>query len=456
MEMIESSYDVASIKYHGNQVWPFLRQIYFFQYHRASVGFAPKKKMVSWNNLRRAKNLVYGACNWCGDYDYVLICSVELRRKLGDKYVNKDAEWLIQELGKRRVITVEFSDNGKHFKRSQVAEENVVSGDVFNMVGVLPLISRRDSVENEHILREINERFDLCVDYHWAISSFFRLARAWMSLFRFWKPLTIFVSCYYSMVHQAAVFAANKCRFTVVELQHGRIGAKHFAYNIKRNLDRAFFPTYMFSYGEYVKQTFTADNKFIKRDHVLPVGNGYLEELSRSSHAPGAVKDAICHYDKSVAVTTQWSSERDLIEFIKMSAIRDERIGYVLIPRKFSNAYVDLDLPGNIMLFPDLSFYQIVMCVDFHSSVCSTCALEAPVLGIPNILIDLKGWASLYYGDLLADKTVTRIVSTPEEYVSEIRSWKVSCREDVKRKHGSIYRCDHQDNIRRALTIIQQ
>jgi hypothetical protein len=57
--------------------------------------------------------------------------------------------------------------------------------------------------------------------------------------------------------------------------------------------------------------------------------------------------------------------------------------------------------------------------MDFHTTVYSTCAIEAPLLGVYNILINIKNLSSLSYQYLVQTGT-TSIVNTPEEYLKEI------------------------------------
>jgi hypothetical protein len=84
---------------------------------------------------------------------------------------------------------------------------------------------------------------------------------------------------------------------------------------------------------------------------------------------------------------------------------------------------------------------------DFHSTVNSTCALEAPSLGVQNILVDIDGLARLYYEKVLSDDRVTRFANTPEEYVDIVKSFTRLDRSVVCQLHEDFFATNYQENI---------
>jgi hypothetical protein len=59
--------------------------------------------------------------------------------------------------------------------------------------------------------------------------------------------------------------------------------------------------------------------------------------------------------------------------------------------------------------------------VDAHVTVYSSCAIEAPSMGVRNIMINIKGYAKSYFGHILNNESVTKYVETPLELVNEIQ-----------------------------------
>ena len=451
---VETGYDLASVRADGVQAWPFLREFYYFCYHRRSAG-GPPGKAINWRaEARRLLNLGYGARNWAGRYYSVFLSSTGSRRQLDGKSVNAYFEWILREIGKSQSLLVEFPKGRIHVPQRLIGGENIVSSDPFVLVAALPWPRRRHKMENTEILDEINRRYDLDVDYRSAVSRFFRLAAAYSRAFAFWRPTVLFVTCYYNLLNQAAIYAAHGRGITVVELQHGRISEEHSGYRVFCPLDRAAFPDWLLCYGDYLLPMFGAGNHFISQDRVRAIGSGYMERIAHSGRAPEAVLSAMAEYKKTVVVTSQWSTEDELIRFLREAAAMDDSILYVFIPRPGERGPVAASLPPNISIFEGLDFYHAAKFCDFHSTVCSTCALEAPALGTPNILIDIRGWAKQYYGDVLVDQDVTRMVGTPGELIRTVLSWQALPRECVIESHAGFYKPDHVRNVRDALADI--
>jgi hypothetical protein len=113
--------------------------------------------------------------------------------------------------------------------------------------------------------------------------------------------------------------------------------------------------------------------------------------------------------------------EEKLINFVVKTALLDLSILYLLIPRHpIQRDYSKLKLPENVEVVTDKDFYEIMMYVDFHSTAYSTCALEAPSLGVQNIMINVDDTSKIHFEKILDDKNITKFVDTPEKYVEAI------------------------------------
>ena len=161
------------------------------------------------------------------------------------------------------------------------------------------------------------------------------------------------------------------------------------------------------------------------------------------------LSERISGYKRVIGVTLQWTFERRLISFICEAAKLDSSIIYMLIPRQLEEkVYSNMGFPQNIVVITDKNFYELMAYCDFHSTVNSTCALEAPSLGVQNILVDVDGSARIYYEKVLSDERVTRFTDTPEEYVDIVKNFSRLDRNIVRELHKDFFAHNYQENIR--------
>lgn len=456
---IETRFAVSTIKVEGLQVWPFLRVAYFFAYfdnnYKKEVSPLPTNSKLA-ARMRKIKNSFYGIENLFKIYSFIIFSNTYERRSVDGKFINKIAESLISELGKERVLVVEIPVDGLHFKRADISTHNIISMDLFNLSCYLFSFWRKNLViDKEVVLKEINSKYGLNVDYHRLIKKFFCYKSLFALFYRAGGPKAIFISCYYSIVHQAAIYAAKKMGIKAIELQHGLINKEHFAYNFFADLDSSFFPDYLFAFGDYVKD----QQNYIDPENVIPIGNMYIDYI-KNKYQPSEktielFKSFRNNYKKIVSISSQWPLEDKLIEFLKKSASLNNSILYIFVPRDLTKDYSFANFPANIVILKNLDVYQIIRESNFHSTLWSTCALEAPALGIPNILINIAGTAKEYYADMLTNKDVTRFVETEDEYVNTILTWQPKSKQEIMKLHSNFYEVNHEESLRAALQRIE-
>ncbi len=453
MREIETKYDVSSVTVNNIQVWPFLRTRYYNKYADKIYGNITKEEIFS--KIRRARHIFYGFKNIFRKYDYFIFSDRSRKRLKNNIYIDILADDLIKELGEDSTLLIEDSHNDIHINTKRMPYRNIIS---YNLIHLFAeqyyLFNKKLLIYNENILEKINEKYTLNVDYRREILRFLNYVRYYKKIFNIYKPKSIFVSEYYSLPRQSAIYTANKMGIKTVELQHGIINNVHFAYNIFCKLDNTFFPNYLLSFGDYVENVFTKDNYFISKKNVFPVGNGYLEYIKNISKNDTYFLAMRKEFKKIVAVPLQYTTQSKLIKFIKFAAIRDESILYILIPRDFKINYSNKGFPNNLVIIKKYNFHKVVKYADFHVTDISTCALEAPALGIPNILINIDKSAEKYYRDLLTNPDVTRFVDNEKEFIALILNWNTKSKEEIMNLHGNFYKPNHKKNIRNALKII--
>lgn len=456
---IETVYDVASLKIKHMEIWPFLRNAYYFAYRNKYDFYLDRKKgfdLVKISNV--LKNVFYGFGNFFKKYDYIVFSNIGEKRLMNGKYVNKLVFFLISELGKEKVLLIENPAGRVHYDLKSVSTNNVVSSNFFLLLSYIPFLRKKYDVKNETILNDINVTYNLNVDFNVIISRFVFYVFLFKVIFRIYKPKRIFITQYYSLFHQAAIYSFNKLGIDTIEFQHGVINDQHPAYNVFKKLDKLFFPKYVFVFGDLIKSFFSKNNYFIDYDHVISVGNMYLDYINfdyvKSEETIELFNSYRKRYKKIVVVSTQLTIENKLIKFLKKLASLDESILYMFVPRDVNKNYVDNNFQSNIIIIKNLNVYQIIKESDFHATVFSTCALEAPALGVPNILINIDGLAKKYYVDILTNSDITRFVDTEEDFLTTVLTWNTKNMREIMDMHNNFYEQNHKESLKKALNLI--
>jgi hypothetical protein len=455
LKEIEGKYPVDTISVNGEQVWPYLRVAYYFQYVdeiSSQKGERPLSPTLSFlGKLKRLSNIPYGIKNWLGKYDYIAISSTGARKPISGKYFNSLLDPVIDKLGRGKVLYIEIPAPSLYPIKSIYTNKVVC----YDLLEVLAMVAesfrlRRYKIRNESILGDINREYDLSVDYLKVIKRFYARRRVFSLLFRMSKPKVVLLTCYYGLL-QSAIKAAKDSGAKVIEFQHGVIGKEHPAYNVDAAIDKSYFPDYLWVFGRRELATF--DNpRFIEPENVCPVGSFYIEHI-RSNYVPeGSLVKKLESYNRAVGVTLQETTEKRTIEFAVQAANLDSHIFYILIPRRPQEEhYSTLNPPDNVTVIKDKNFYELMAYVDFHSTVYSTCALEAPSLGVQNILINIDDLSRRYYRTVLNDSRITRYADTPQEFVSIANSFEKLDRDTIIKLNEDIIAVNYESNIRELL-----
>lgn len=455
LKEIEAKYPVDTILVNGEQVWPYLRVAYHVQYVNeisSRKGERPLGPSLSFlGKLKRLLNIPYGTKNWLGKYDYIAISTTDARKPISGKYFNRLLDPIIDKLGRGKVLYIEIPAPSL-YPIASVYTNKVVCYDLLELLAMIveTFTLRRYKIENESILENINKDYDLSLDYLRVIKRFYARRTVFSWLFRMSKPKVVLLSCYYGLL-QSAIRAAKEYGAEVIEFQHGSIGEEHPAYNVHADLDKGSFPDYLAVFGKKELETFT-NSRFIQPQHVYPVGSFYIEYV-KTDHMPSKnLVQRLKNYKVSIGVTLASTTESRLIEFVCQAAVLDRNICYLLIPRHPQEEhYSSFELPDNVMIVKDENFYGLMMLADFHATVYSTCAIEAPSLGVQNILINVDGLAKRFYGNVLNDSRVTRFADTPEEFVSIANSFEKLDRDTLAKLDEDLIAVNYERNIQELL-----
>ena len=465
LQQIESKYPVETILVDGEQAWPYLRIRCYAAYTKKAVesyseagdtpqtpgAIRPIRTLRFWRDGLRS--LRYGFRNWFRKYDYIVLTHTANRRMIDGKYFNRFLDPIVDEIGPDRVLWIEEAPPPRPpYNAEELHTRCVVSGSVLTRCGMHAMQARRwfrrgYTVVNRGLLDEIAADLGLDINATALIETYQVRRKVFTWFLRIMRPRALLLTCYYGGRHPA-VKAAKSLGIKVVEVQHGVIGTEHPAYNVYRDIDRSCFPDHLLVFGSRELETF--DNpRFIDPANVHPVGSFYLDYIRDNCRPDRQLSEHLSGYEKVVGVTLQWTSERRLISFVCEAAQLDPDIFYMLIPRQpQEEKYANMVLPQNVEVIRDKNFYELMAYCCFHSTVNSTCALEAPALGVQNILVDIDGAARAYYAKVLRDERVTRFANSPRGYVDIIRDFARLDREAVCKLHEGFFAPNYLENIR--------
>lgn len=447
---VERKYKVNDVLVNGVKIWPALRYIYWRQYRRTEL--IKDQISITKKAFQKKRYIYHDFLRLLRKYDYIVFSNTTNRKKIDGNLQERFVGPIIKRIGYNRTLFVE-STSGKDFDYKRLCGQRIISADLFNILEkrYKKIFTKNLKVQNYDILEDINKSYNLNINYLEYIKRFWVGYKIKRLFFRIYRPKAIFVVCYYS--YSDVIKAAKDLGIKVIEVQHGAIGKVHPSYNINIELDRSFFPDFLLAFGENDVEILK-NSKFVGPCNIIPVGSFYLEYMKKRNIKINGLDNLPPKYKRKVGVTTQSTLEKQLIDFLLRAANLDRDILYVFISRDKKKGYNSIfSFPENIVIIDDFNFYEIIKYMDFHATVCSTCALEAPSLGVQNILIDINGFAKKYYADILTDNEITRYVSTPEEFVYTIKNFRKLDKDYISKTNEHIFKMSYNENIQRFIEL---
>ncbi len=395
---IEANYDVENIRYRGEQVWSYLRTAYYWKsLENVTNEYSNSKKESFLKKLyKMIKQSCYGFKSWFKRYDNLVFSDVGERININNQYIDKSFERLSELENKDEFLFIE-STSEYHYSRNKVPTKNIVSYSmillIFGFIIKLQSLFVKKIITIDQ-LEQINKENDLNVNYQKIILDFALRKNLMKIMFKIYRPKVIYLICYYCK--ETIIKAAKELNIQVIEVQHGLIGANHFAYNLNKELSTLFFPDILLTFGKHDKYILE-HNKFKIYKNIYSVGS-YGLELIKTIDTSLELIEIISNYHLSISVSTQYTVEDTLAEFIKVTAASNPNICFLLSLRQYDQKYYEkFDLPKNVYLFKDnYSCYEIIKSCDIHLTAYSTCAIEALFFIKKVILVDINGYASKF------------------------------------------------------------
>jgi len=456
IQEIEDQYPVDNIYVNNMQIWPILRMTYFSQYREKNSDIKSIQEKNLINKISYLKKIFYGWKSWFKKYNYIALTNSRQSGKkiINNKYYDKFLDYIIDKLGSNSVLSIEIP-TPTHYKINEVHTQNIVSSYFINVIAYVYKLFFLNNVniEGYETLQLIKLKYNLKINDYRIIKSFFSRVKIYKYIYKKMNIKYVFVVCYYS--HIPAIKAAKEMKIQIIEIQHGIIGSNHPAYNFNLKLDQNYFPDYILTFGKQDIETFKI-SKFINYKKAHPIGNFYIDYLKNNFIADTKLFNKLSKWKKIVGVTLQLTVETKLIEFIESAAVLNGEVGFVLIPRQpVLKDYSGLDLPENVFILTEKDFYELMMYVDFHATVYSTCALEAPSLGVPNILVNINNLSKMYFENLLTNEKINKYVDSPLELVNIVLSFNTIDRKEISLLNEDIILTNYKDNVIKFIEKIQ-
>ena len=443
---IEKKYPVDKIIANGVPVWQFLRNIYAdelnkIQFHQVAI----KGKRGFGYLINIFSNYFWGITNMKKHFPVVLFTDTLEDRWVNGLITDKLAHNLLIKMADKILVVLDPINN-KHNPISDYHHPNYLS--IYNFVLPSKFRWKKIRFQNLQILKKIEIEIGVHIPYQERIKQFFHF----VEVFQIWiiktAPKIIFVNCYFSLRHQALIYAAKQNKVITAEFQHGIISKAQTAYSIGKNIGNHTFPDYLLSFGEMEKKQ--VSKNIISCNNIIPIGNYYLEYNIRENmnRSPKQLLSTLRkQYDKLILVSSQDLIENDLLEFLSLAAIELPNTVFIFVPRRGKRTSKWMPSIENILILPDIDIYQYCSFCDFHSTVFSTFASESVFMGIPNILININGLSKSYYSEIFSDISVVKFADDVKSYVKIISEWHPPKTEEVKTMVKQLFTSNHQRHL---------
>lgn len=420
-QKIELNYDVEKIYHDREQVWSFLRISYYFElYKERSEEYIANKKVKFYKKLiLKFSTLFYGFSSWFGKYDYLVFSDTGMRIEIDGKYIDKSFDRLISLDQQASYLYIDLP-NPKHFSQKVIPTKHIVSRNLLSIfisifTKVLYFFGDKNFIDKE--LEKICQIENLCLGYQELIVKFKIQTKLMKYFLKIYKPKAIYINCYYCSI--PLVKAANELNIKTIEMQHGIVGKNNAIYVPRKKFDKSYFPDTLLTFGEYDKKLIE-ENPYNPFNNIVAVGSNGLELIAEQP-IPTQLKDLVSGYDLSVSVSTQYTVENELAEFVRSVAIENPKICFLFALRHYDKAYYQrFDMPYNVHLFHgEFSCYDILKVSDIHLTGYSMCAFEALYFEKKVFLLDIEGIATKIMGDIPSKNM--HIIGSKKDLINQLQ-----------------------------------
>jgi hypothetical protein len=417
---IEQNYPVETIEYKGIKIWPFIR----FQIHQIYRSFGvsgvrksmpPRNRIASYiKDLLRMLITVSPKVLFLKNAAMLFTDDGSGLRHINGEMVDIFAVPIFDH--EKKIIPIVI----KKHPRYRTAFTSYINSFLLSILVKLCSCTEKlnsKKMYNMHILINIISELEIKYNIDKNILQIYSYITIFRRYFTFIRPTKLFVACYYGVDRMTASYVAKEIGIPVIELQHGVIYNRHFAYVTKVDIQKNPYPDYVFCFGEGYKKWISP--YICKSANIFIVGNYYINFIKqRSDRNKKLFLEKYLHITSRIVVTVAGLDELDneILDFIEQVSIICPKIYFIYIPRTVSSEHMNYT-HVNISIERELDIYQCMQNSHIMSTVNSTCVVESLALGTPVILIDIQGRAKFSYGDFFSPSDAVFYAETPEEYI---------------------------------------
>ena len=323
---------------------------------------------------------------------------------------------------------------------------------IYNFVLPAKFKTENIKIKNIRYLNEIESVIGLKIPHKKLVNQFFQYVNIFQSWIQKIRPKIIFINCYFTLKHQALIYASKQNNIITVELQHGLISRGQTAYFPNKNLGKHTFPDYLLCFGDIEKEQISTN--FINSEKIIPIGNFYLEYMMKqkvTQQNKEIVKSLRNNFDKIILISSQCLVEKELVIFFTKVAQKLPRFVFVLVPRITNQEAQYSSLPENLLVKPKINLYQFCSLCDIHSTVYSTFASESSFMGTPNIFININKISELFYSEIFSHHLGVKYADNEESYEKIITNWIPPNQSEIKKMSKNLFANNNHDRVKRFL-----
>ncbi len=439
-------YSVEELKIKGKSFWPFFK-VFFFDAQYVNGGTQTSFSVIQ--KLKFLSSAFFGWFNWLGKVEYLVFSNSDQRKLFEGQNIDKSADYV--SLNLPNVLHIELPVF-THSSLKKMKFRRVVSHLPLRILEscYAKLFLRSTPILGQGVVDSLNADFHTNLDALVIARRFYAQYWVMKKLVAWKKPKAVFMVVPY--MKSGYVLAAKELNVTVIEMQHGTINKSHFGYANYKKMDAQLYPDYLLSYGNGTQEVFCEGNITFNQNQVIPIGHFYLHLIQQQKMNFPREFQNVVNAEVSISVSLQDDSVgKQIVPFLNEVAKKRPEWLMVFVPRKTGQSeYEKMNLAKNILFLPSLNVYETIKLCHIHTTVFSTCALEAPSIGRPNVLVNIDNKSKEYFSNLLSDMAVTRMVNTVDEFIAEIEKNDFPSEKYIRESNESIIKTGFVQNLNDA------
>lgn len=400
LKVAEQNQKITKARISGVDIWPVIRNWIMFVDYSSHVTFHGKQKRKKKKYFVLIKLFYFFTKLLICKRDYLFFANGYYLTNFQGELLHKFFTPILDQVSAKSLVFYQ----GSSWKCGEASALSLQSLMLF--FDILSRLKASFPIENKkissilHLSKQYFSKADI-KQLRQKLISFLIKKEIYIFILRIQKPKIVFLVNYYDVNHQPLVFAANKLKIPIVDIQHGVQSGKHIAYNAWKDLPIKGFNSVVDSFWHWDKLS-SANNAKQLGDTVLRyvTGNIWLNYvISQTKDFDSYQK--IINGRKMILFCAQPFSvpfPPSLVATIKATAAK-----YCWVIRlhptmeaerqRFQQLLNELGIGELVFMqqFADAQLFVPLHLCDLHVCISSSTTIEASLLGKPTIVLDPSG-----------------------------------------------------------------